>query len=202
MADVGDGDRDDEAAGVLRIAVAHSVRSEEVRIRSALRLGHRVRREDLLVEQGHEPPLLLLLGAVGREHLHVPGVGRRRPEDLRRRGVAPEDLVQQAKLQLPVARSAELLVEEQRPQALSLDLVLERLDERPDLGILRAHRVREHVLERLHLLPTEILDPVELLLEFRISGEVPSHPPKLLRSPWPSGSRPCRRASVRRCRRR
>ena len=51
--------------------------------RPALRLGHRVGGEHLLVEQRLEPPLLLLLGAVGGEHLHVPGVGRGGAEHLR-----------------------------------------------------------------------------------------------------------------------
>jgi len=32
-------------------------------------------------------------------------------------------------------------------------------------GILRANRVREDEVERLDLLPAELLDPVELLLE-------------------------------------
>ncbi len=64
-------------------AVANRVGPEEVGIRAALRLGHRVGREHLLVDQRLEPALLLLLGAVGGEHLHVAGVGRSGTEQLR-----------------------------------------------------------------------------------------------------------------------
>ena len=36
-------------------------------------------------------------------------------------------------------------------------------------------RVGEHQLERLHLLPAELVDPVELLLELRFGRKIPSH---------------------------
>ena len=176
--DVGDAARAREpllAVDDPLVAVALGVRLEEVRVGAALRLGHRVRRPHLLVEHRLEPALLLLVGAVRGEHLHVAGVGRGRAEHLRRRRVPAEDLVQQPELELPVAGAAELLVEEDRPQALVLDLVLQALDERLDLRVLRAHRVREHELERLDLLAAELLDPVELLLELRFGGEIPSH---------------------------
>ena len=153
----------------------HGVRPEQVRVGPALGLGHRIRRPDLLVEHRLEPTLLLLLGAVRGEHLHVAGVGRGRAEHLRRRRVAAEDLVEQAELELAVAGTAEVLVEEDRPETLVLHLVLEALHERPDLRVLRPHRVREHVLERLDLLAAELLDPVELLLELRLGREVPTH---------------------------
>ena len=39
----------------------------------------------------------------------------------------------------------------------------------------RADRVGEDVLEGLDLFAAELLDPVELLLEFRFGGEIPSH---------------------------
>ena len=89
--------------------------------------------------------------------------------------VAAEDLVEQAELELAVAGTAELLVEEDRPQALVLDLVLQALDQRLDLRVLGADRVGEHVLERLDLLAAELLDPVELLLELGFGREVPGH---------------------------
>ena len=157
------------------LAVAHRVRAEQVRVGAALRLGHRVRRPELLVQHRLEPALLLLVGAVRREHLHVAGVGRGRAEHLRRRRVAAEDLVQQAELELAVAGPAEILVEEDRPQPLVLDLVLQALHQRLDLRVPRPHRVGEHVLERLHLFAAELLDPVKLLLELGLGGEVPTH---------------------------
>jgi hypothetical protein len=136
--DVGDAPRAGEpllAVDDPLVAVSLGVGPEQVRVRTTLRLGHRVRRPDLLVEHRLEPALLLLLGAVGREHLHVAGVGGGRAEHLRRRRVATEDLVQQAELELSVTGAAELLVEEDRPQPLVLDLVLQPFDQCLDLGI-------------------------------------------------------------------
>src|SRR6185437_4960095 len=98
-----------------------------------------------------------------------------RAEHLRRRRVTPEDLVEEAELELAVARTAEVLVEEDRPQTLVLHLVLETLHEGPHLRVFGAHRVGEDELERLDLLAAELLDPVELLLELRLGGEVPTH---------------------------
>jgi len=95
--------------------VADGVGLEEVRVGASLRLGHGVGRPHLLVEQRLQPPLLLLLRAVGGEHLHVPGIGRGRPEDRRCRAVASEDLVDEGELQLPEPGAAEFLVEEERP---------------------------------------------------------------------------------------
>ena len=117
------------------VAVLHGGGPEQVRVGSALWLGHRVGREHLLVEHRLEPALLLLLGAVRGEHLHVAGVGSGRTEQLRRGGVAAEDLVQQTELELAEAGAAEFLVEEDRPQALILDLLLEAPDERLHLRI-------------------------------------------------------------------
>ena len=76
------------------LAVAHRVGLEQVGVGAALRLGHRVRREHVLVEQRLQPPLLLFLGAEGGEHLDVPGVGGGGAEHLRRARVAADDLVQ------------------------------------------------------------------------------------------------------------
>ncbi len=81
----------------------------------------------------------------------------------------------QTELELAVAWAAELLVEEDRPEPLVLDLVLQALYELPDLRIRIPHGVGEYVPERLDLLSTELVDPVELLLELRFGGEIPSH---------------------------
>ena len=53
-----------------------------------------------------------------------PVSGAAAPNICGRGAVAAEDLVEEAELQLAVAGAAELLVEEQRPEALVLDLVL------------------------------------------------------------------------------
>ena len=103
----------------------------------------------------------------------LPVSGAAAPNMLRRGRVAAEDLVEQAELELAEAGAAELLVEEDRPQALVLDLLLQAAHVRLDLGVRRADRVREHVVERLDLLLAELLDPVELLLELRLGLERP-----------------------------
>ena len=162
------------------IAVSFGVGLEQVRVAAALRLGHRVRREHVLVEQRLEPSLLLFLGAVGREDLHVPGIGRRRTEHRGCPGVTADHLVEQSQPELPEARAAQLPVEKNRPQALVLDLKLELADVRLH-RVWPAHRVGEDVVERLDLLLAEPLDPVELVLELRFGGEIPRHTHSLRR---------------------
>jgi hypothetical protein len=165
------------------VAVAEGVRLEQVRVGPALRLGHRVGRPELLVHERDEPPLLLLGRAVGGEHLHVAGVGRGRAEEARRRRVPAQDLVDQRQLELPEARAAQLLVEEQRPQAPVLDLLLQGAGARLHRRVAEAERRREDQVERGDLLPAELLDPIELLLEFGLGREVPGHALPL-GSPW------------------
>src|SRR6202042_2656111 len=142
----------------------------------------RVGGEDLLVHQRVQPAALLLLSAVGGEHLHVAGVRRGRAEDHWRGAVAAQDLVEQSELELAEPGAAEVLVEEQRPEAVVLDLLLERVSERPGLRVARVSGAGEHQVERLDLIAAELLDPVELLLEFRLRREVPRHsvPPRLV----------------------
>ncbi len=89
--------------------------------------------------------------------------------------VAAEDLVQQGQLELAEAGTAELLVEEQRPQAAVLDLLLKRVGQRPGLGIAGIRRAREHQLKRFDFGAAELRHPVQLLLKFRLGGKVPRH---------------------------
>src|SRR5439155_13020999 len=122
-----------------------------------------------------------------------------RPEDHWRQSVAAQGLVEQRQLELAEPRSAEVLVEKERPQAPVLHLLLERVCQRLGLGVPGPGRAREHQVERLDLGATELLDPVELLLELGLSGEVPGHalPPSLVRAratvargrPWPATHR-------------
>ena len=86
------------------VAVLDRVGAEQVGVGAALGFGHRVGGEHLLVEQRLEPALLLLLGAVGGEHLHVAGVGRRGTEELRSGRVLAEDLVDEGELELTEVR--------------------------------------------------------------------------------------------------
>ena len=157
------------------LAVADGVGLEQVGVGPPLRLGHGVGREDLLVHEGVEPALLLLVGAVGRQHLHVAGVGRSGAEHDRRRSVPAKDLVDQGELELTEPRAAQLRVEEQGPKAAVLDLVLEGIHQRLDLGVPGPGRAWEHEVQRLDLGDAELLDPVELLLELRVGRKVPGH---------------------------
>src|SRR5690606_41516300 len=102
---------------------------------------------------------------------------------------AAEDLVEERELQLAEPGAAEVLVEEQRPEALVLHLLLERVDERLQLGVTRPGGAREDEVERLDLVLAEVGHPVELLLELRIGGEVPCHASSLPSGPSPD--RPC-----------
>jgi hypothetical protein len=76
---------------------------------------------------------------------------------------------------LAEARTAEFLIEEQRPQALVLDLLLELADVSPHCIVWPADGVGKDAMERLHLLVAELLDPVQLLLKFRFGREIPCH---------------------------
>src|SRR5206468_694858 len=93
--------------------------------------------------------------------------------------VAAEDLVEQRQLQLAEPGPAELLVEEQRPEAARFDLVLQLLDLSLDGRVVGADGIGEDEIERRDLLLAEPLHPVELLLELRLRREVPRHPPRL-----------------------
>jgi hypothetical protein len=108
--------------------------------------------------------------------------------------IAGADLVDETELQLTEAGPAEFLVEEQRPESLVLDLVLEILDERLDLRVLRSHGVREHHVERLDLFAAELLHPVELLLELGFRREIPGHAVSFAGvAPFVQPHRPCDR---------
>ena len=83
-------------------------------------------RADLAVEQRLHPLLLLLVGAADGDQLGVAGVGRVVAEDRRRVGALAEDLVHQAELHLAEAAAAHVGREVRGPQALALDLLLQR----------------------------------------------------------------------------
>ena len=89
------------------------------RVGAGVRLGHRVAREALAVEQRLEVLLLLLVGAVVGDDLGVAGVGRLAAEHDRRPLRPAEDLVEQRELQLAEALAAELGAQVRRPQPLA-----------------------------------------------------------------------------------
>ena len=130
--DVGIGDRhhDDEARGarVRReelvavdhplVAVLDRAGGEHLRVGARVRLGHRVAREALAVEQRLQVLLLLRLGAVVGDDLGVAGVGCGGAEHDRRPARRAEDLVDQRELQLAEALAAELGPEVRTPETL------------------------------------------------------------------------------------
>ena len=71
------------------VAVALDAALDVARVgRGHRRLGHGEARADLAVEQRLQPLLLVLLGAVAGEHLHVAGVGRRAVDRFRKRSTS------------------------------------------------------------------------------------------------------------------
>jgi len=107
------------------------------------------------------------------DDLGVAGVRRLAAEDGGGKAVATQLLVHQAQLQLAIALAAEFGAEVTGPKALGLHLVLQGLDKL--LAAQGAMGGHAQVAEGFDLLAHEVLDPVELLLEFRIGLEVPGH---------------------------
>ena len=141
-----------------------------------MRFGHRVAGEDLALQQRAEVALLLRLGAVVGDDLGVAGVGGLAAEDDRRPLGAAEDLVQQRELDLAVAGAAQVGPEVCGPEALVPDLVLQRVDGPAAVVVQRREgQARPDEVQRLDLLPDELVGPVQLLLELGIGLEVPRH---------------------------
>src|SRR5215467_768770 len=61
------------------------------------------------------------------------------------------------------------------PQLALFHFGLERSYQRVALGIAHVIRMAEHVVERLDFLAHELLDPIQLLLEFRFGFKIPTH---------------------------
>jgi len=110
------------------------------------------------------------------DDLGVAGVRRLAAEHDGRPGRAAQDLVQERELQLAESLAAELGSEMRRPQALPPHLLLHRVDGLPPLALERRElQVGEGEVERLDLLPHELVGPVQLLLVVGFGFEVPRH---------------------------
>src|ERR1700730_7403762 len=125
-------------------------------------------------------PAVLLLGRAGeREDLGIARVRSGVAEGHRRDRRGAEDLVHQTQAQLAHALTAELGWKVGCPQALRLDLLLQR-----------RHRLAQPVeaelapdrLQRPDLAADDLVHPVELLLEVRVGAEVPTHEAASFRS--------------------
>ena len=152
-------------------------RRELRRVGAGVRFGHRVAREHLAVEQRLEVALLLLRRAVVGDDLRVAGVGRLAAEDDRRPLRPAEDLVQQRELELAVALATELGAEVRGPQ-LAGRAPLPSAGRRSCAACRRAARTARAGHSRSSgstSSRTNVVDPVELLLELGVGLEVPRH---------------------------
>ena len=136
-------------------------RGEQRRVGARARLGHREAAAQLAAQQRVHPALLLLRRcrrwrAARRCRSRAPGC-RRSP---RRVAALAEDLVHQPELDLAEPAAAELRRQVRGPQALLLDLLLER---RGDPGEGRPVQVER--LQRDDLVADEAAHPLQLLLE-------------------------------------
>ena len=82
-----------------------------------VRLGHRVSRADRAVEERRQPAALLFCRAVAHQHFHVPRVGRRAVEYLRRNRRAPHDFAERGVFQVRQAAALLAFGQEQVPEA-------------------------------------------------------------------------------------
>jgi hypothetical protein len=158
-----------------RVAVTAGTAGKLLRVSTGLRLGHRVSREDLTVEQRPQISLLLLGRAEHRENLGVAGVRRRTAEDHRSPRATAQDLVHEPQLELAVALSAELRRQVACPEPLLLHLGLEATGHGTRLSVADVELLAPFRKEQVHgldLLAHKAVHPVELGLEFGIYGKV------------------------------
>ena len=155
----------------------HGARGEHLRVGAGLRLGHRVAREALAVEQRLQVLLLLRLGAVVGDDLGVAGVGRGGAEHDRRPARRAEDLVDQRQLELAEALAAELGTQVRAPTgpAPRTSSCIGRTSGPVSSSSGWNGAVREDQVERLDLLAHELADPLQLRLELGLGLEVPRH---------------------------
>jgi hypothetical protein len=116
------------------------------------------------VEQRLQPALLLLLGAVLSEDLHVAGVGGGAVEDGRRDAAATHLLAEHSVLPVGQAGSEAVVWEEQVPEPLGPG-ALAQLDDDLRVGHARTHLVVERLqrlaLDGIDVLLHELADAVE-----------------------------------------
>ncbi len=129
--------------GGYHLAVKNEIisvlRHAELNIRSIttsnLRFRHQEPRSNLPVQQRHQPLLLLLLGAIFREDLHIAGIWRGAIRRLAGSQTAPQILSHEPILQITILGAVfgkMILGEEHVPQTKFLGLCFEILD---DLGV-------------------------------------------------------------------
>jgi hypothetical protein len=115
---------------------------------------------------------LLIARSGQRQDLGIARIGRRVPERQRRDRRRAQDLVHQAELDLAEALSSELGIEVRRPQALPLDLVLERPQRNRETV---PSELVEQRLEWPDVLADKRRHPLEVALELGLGREIPGH---------------------------
>src|ERR1700674_3033092 len=110
-----------------------------------------------------------------REDLRVARVRRLASKHNRREPRAPEDLVHQRELDLPVALPAELRSEMARAQFALAHFGLQRPHQLVSFRIANVVSMSQPVVERLDFLAHELIDPVEVLLELGLGFKIPTH---------------------------
>src|SRR5206468_1517418 len=93
------------------VTVAPGTRSEQSRIRTALWLGHRVAGDQVAVEKRLQVPRFLVGRAEVGDDLRIARIGRLASEHHRSPRRLAENFIQQRKLDLTVARTAEFRTE-------------------------------------------------------------------------------------------
>jgi hypothetical protein len=142
-----------------------------------LRLGHGEAAPDLALEQRPQPLLLLLLGAVLGEDLHVARVGRRAVVDHRGDEAPPHLLAEHPVLPVGQAGAVALVGHEQVPQPLRLG-PLAQLHEALGIGAtgldghLLVERPEQLHFDRIDMLLVELLYAFEEALDLRRGSEV------------------------------
>ena len=173
-------------------------------IGACLRLGHRIARRDLAVDERLQVAAFLLGRAEARQDLGVARIGRLGAEHRGRKTAAAEDLVHETELELPVTLATELRAEMTGPEPLFAYELLERRHRSSwtrARGIERIRGTAEHEVERLHFVRDETVHPVEPGLEIGIGREIPCHGPPLHLprvSLHPATSARCRESTQRR----
>ena len=156
-------------------AFAHCLGLHHQRVGAAVGLGHGEARHELVGQQGGQEALLLVWRAVVGQNLGVARVGCLATKDHRTEARAPQDLVHQGELHLPVTRTAQFGAQVTGPQVTLAYLLLQGAYQAHEVGVLHVVGAAQHVVQRLHFVAHELVDPVQFDLEGVVGFKVPTH---------------------------
>src|SRR5947209_18299429 len=141
------------------VAVLGGGRGEYLRVRAALRLGHREAGDDSVVQQRFEVTPLEFGSAVMSQDLAVTGIRCLGTENDRSTFGPAEDLVEQRKFDLTVARAAQMRSQVGRPQPTLHDNLLQRRNQRLAYRIVEVVRLFDDQVDRFALRAYEVVNP-------------------------------------------